>query len=79
MHKELINDTSRDLVFTSGETARKFGNQLARDGYDHEAEHLRAMVQRTGLSEQDGDTLHPPVRLNNGLDLQQALSRLAIR
>jgi hypothetical protein len=76
MEDFLENDTTRDLVFTSFEVARKFGNALMSAGFEDEATDLRSKYESAGISEQDGDTIHPPVRVPGGLDLQNKIRHL---
>jgi hypothetical protein len=69
----LQNDTGRDLVFTSYDEARKFGNLLARAGLDLDAISLKRQLETAGLSEKDGDSIYPPARVTGGQDLQERL------
>jgi len=59
-----------DLSFTSAEELRQFRNRLNRRFPDSlEVRILDDQRDRVGLSEQDGDTMYPPVVLKSGRHL----------
>ena len=69
-------DTSRDVTFTSSQELLQFRNQVARvPGCDSEVAMIDRETGRSGISEQDGDTLIPPVVLEDSRYLLRLVSQ----